>query len=324
MLVSLRPVVPNPDVSVVVATRDRHDRLNDLLASLRRQTLDPARFEVIFVDDASVDDTPRLLAQAAEQEPFAVRVISREVSEGPSAARDDGWREARAPLVAFTDDDCVVDEQWLERATAAAQAHPGAVIQGAVGPIPREAHRLSPFARTIVVDGPGPPWETCNIFYPRDVLEAIDGFDRERFPLPGGEDTDLAWRAQKRGAKAVFDPSIKAWHAVIVAGPLGMLRYAWHWERTVPVFAIHPDLRRSQLHRGVFWSPTHEHLVRALVAIPLARRSWPLALLLAWPYVRRLTWRRSGPLLAPFILATDLVELAAMLRGALRDRVLVI
>jgi hypothetical protein len=96
---------------------------------------------------------------------------------------------------------------------------------------------------------------------------------------------------------------------------------AMKWRAAAPLFKRHPELRKVQLHRGIFWSPTHEHLLRALLAAALPRRLWPLSLWLAFPYLRRLAWRRSGPLLAPYILVYDLVETAAVVRGAIDESV---
>ena len=61
-----------------------------------------------------------------------------------------------------------------------------------------------------------------------------------------------------------------------------------------------------------------------LAALALPRRAWPLSLLLALPYLRRLAWRRSGPLLAPFLFLHDAVEVAGILRGAIGARVFVV
>ena len=313
-----------PRVSVVVATRDRPQRLTALLRSLEAQTLSPEDFEVVVVDDASsLPEAERVLGLSERDSSPAIRVIHRAEPGGPAAARNEGWRAAGAPLVAFTDDDCVAAADWLETGLSASVAHPGAILQGRTDPIPEEAHRRSPFSRTVVVGRGGPPFETCNIFYPRSVLEAVGGFD-ETFRYPVGEDTDLAWRATRDGAEAVFVPNARVFHAVVELGPLGMLRDALRWEHAVQVFAKHPELRRAQLHGGVFWSPTHAQLVCFALALRLARR-WPLvAFLLAWPYLVRLMRRRTGPLLAPYILLQDLVEVFAIVRGAVRNRVLVL
>jgi glycosyltransferase involved in cell wall biosynthesis len=310
-----------PRISVVIATRDRPVRLAAMLRSLDEQTVPREEREVIVVDDgSSLPEMQRILDEA---ERSGARVLRRASSGGPAAARNDGWRAATAPLIAFTDDDCVAASDWLERALSASTAHPGAIVQGRTDPVPEEAHLLSPFSRTRVIHELGPPFETCNVVYPRRLLEELGGFD-ETFPMPGGEDTDLAWRAIAAGTSSVFAPEARVYHAVLRLGPLGMLKDTQRWQHAVPVFARHPGLRTAQLHRGVFWSKGHADLLRFLIALPLVRRAPVVALVVAWPYLVYLLNRRTGPLLAPYLILHDLLETYAIVRGALRNRVLVI
>ena len=145
-----------PEVSVVFATHDRAERVAMLIESLRRQTIDRSRFEVIAVDDGSRDHTPRVLAEAAERGDLDLRVMRRETAEGPASARNQGWRGARAPLIAFTDDDCVASPGWLEAGLAALKAEPGCFVQGRTDPSPDEVHLLGPFSRTLRVHELGP------------------------------------------------------------------------------------------------------------------------------------------------------------------------
>ena len=306
----------SPAISVVLATRDRSELLARMLDGLAQQTIAAAAFEVVVVDDASRDDTPALLASRSEE--LNLRVLRNDTSQGPATARDVGWREARAPLVAFTDDDCVPSPRWLESLLASARAMPGGVVMGRTTPDPEG--RQTPFTRSLLVEEAGPPYQTCNILYPRALLERLGGLDR-RYPLPVAEDTDLGWRAVQSGAPLVFAPEALVHHAVHELGPIGNLKLAMKWRAAAPLFKRHPELRKLQLHRGIFWSPTHEHLLRALVAAALPRRLWPLSLWLAFPYLKRLAWRRSGPLLAPYILVYDLVETAAVVRGAIDESV---
>jgi GT2 family glycosyltransferase len=306
-----------PAVSVVIATRNRAGMLGRLLDALASQTAAPDAFEVVVVDDASSDETADVLARHAHG-PLSLRAMRHPKPLGPASGRDDGWRAARAPLIAFTDDDCVPGEGWVGALLAAARRAPGAVVMGRTRPDP--AGRQSPFTRTVVVDRAGPPYETCNILYPRALLEQLDGFDRS-FPFPVGEDTDLGWRAVKAGAEVTFAPEALVHHAIHPLGPRGNLEAATRFRAAAPLFRRHPELRAVQLHRGIFWSPVHEHLLRALVAALLPRRLWPLSAWLAFPYAKRLVWRRSGPLLAPYILLYDLVETAAVVRGAIDESV---
>src|SRR4051812_4685788 len=144
-----------PKISVVFATHERASRLAELLDSLRRQTLDPADFEVIAVDDGSGDSTPEVLQAAVGDGALRLRSLRLEPSAGPAAARNAGWRIARAPLVAFTDDDCVADPGWLAAGLAGAARHPGAVLQGRTEPRRDELGSLGPFARTLEVTSAG-------------------------------------------------------------------------------------------------------------------------------------------------------------------------
>jgi glycosyltransferase involved in cell wall biosynthesis len=315
-----------PLVSVVLATHNRADRLQALLESLREQTLDRERFEVVVVDDASSDGrTPEVLDAEAARGELRLTLIRRDVAEGPAHARNKGWRVAKAALIAFTDDDCVVVPRWLEAALEVAGEHPGAVIQGRTdaNPDPEEQRLLSPFSHTVVVQRLGPSYETCNVFYPRELLELLGGFDEESFSMPGGEDTDLAWKAMEIGRETAWAEEAQAYHAVTWLGPIGRIRLAWRWHETILCFKRHPGLREHLIH-GVFWKWTHYHLARTLLAIALPRRLWPLRWWLAAPYVSYLVDRRTGPLLAPAIVAHDVTETIAAVRGAIRYRVLVI
>jgi glycosyltransferase involved in cell wall biosynthesis len=317
-----------PRVSVVVATRNRAERLRNLLAGLRSQTLDPGEFEVVVVDDASDDGTPGYLAGPGAEGALRLERLTLERNMGRAAARERGWRTARAPLVAFIDDDCVPDPRWLEAALDAHGRTPGAILQGRTEPISAEVAAAGslrrPFTRTIRVESLDPGFQTCNIFYPRELLERIDGFDTDAFGLVhGGEDSDLAWRAIATGARAAFVEDALVAHAVNWQGPLGKLRFASGWE--LKAYARHPGLRRAHFTHLVFWKRSHYLLVRALLAAALPRRLRFLAPWLVVPYLRDLIARGrvegGGPLLAPYWVLHDLVELVTVARAAIRHRV---
>jgi len=307
-----------------MATHDRPRRLARQLAALRAQTLDASRYEIVVVDDASGPETVELLAREARyQGGPPLRVIRRDVGGGPAAARNEGWRATQAPLIAFTDDDCEATAHWLEAGLSAARAHPGSFIQGPIAPHPEEWKDYGPFSHTVRVDALGPGFETANIFYPRDLLERLGGFDEVAYTGPGGEDTDLAWKAIESGVQPVWAPDALMHHAVTQLGPVGKLRLAMRWHESMLPFKRYPSLRRHR-YGGVFWSVVHMWLFRALVALLLPRRLWWLRWWLAAPYVKHLTNRRSGPLLAPYLIVHDVVETATCVRGAIRYRVLVI
>jgi glycosyltransferase involved in cell wall biosynthesis len=316
-----------PAVSVVVATRDRERRLAALLCSLDEQTLDPSRYEVIVVDDASRDGAAELLRGQADVAAYDLRPVMLPTPGGPARARNIGWRAARAPLVAFTDDDCEADPHWLERCLDAAERSPGAIVQGRTAPNPAELDRMGPFSHTRDVDGSGPWWfETCNIVYPRELLQRLDGFD-EGFPEALGEDTDLGWRALAAGAERALAPEAVVYHAVEDLGPAGHLRMALRGADGVLIFRRHPELRAGALRGGVLRNPAHARLLVAAAGLALSRRSRLFALL-ALPYIKQLVWRcqrvGASPAYSPYFVVHDLLTLYTTARGDLRHRVFII
>ncbi|HWC87190.1 MAG TPA: glycosyltransferase [Solirubrobacteraceae bacterium] len=312
--------MPDPLVSVVVSTRDRPARLGRLLAGLGAQSLGPEAFEVVVVDDGSPPQT-RAVIEAA---PVAVRTIRNETPRGPGAGRNRGWRAAGGALVAFTDDDCVPDREWLQAALAVSETAPGAIVQGRTEPDPTEAEHAGVLSRTIRVEALGPQYETCNIFYPRALLEALGGFD-EGFGLsPGGEDTDLGWRAIEAGSATVFAPGAVVFHAVQPLGVRGMLRVAARWSDVVRLFADHPPLRAT-LYRRVFWNVWHYLLWRS--ALTLLAPRWLRRMLVTRHLLelrKRARAENAGSWAVPFLAVHDLVECWSVARGAVRYRTLVL
>jgi GT2 family glycosyltransferase len=317
--------VSDPQISVVVPTRDRPEELSRLFEGLRSQALATDRFEVIVVDDgSSASATQHVLAEESRRGELQLSSVRNETALGQARARNQGWREARAPLVAFTDDDCVPDPAWLNALLRASEAAPAAIVQGPTEPDPLGSRRRGPFNRTVKVESLGPQYQTCNILYPRALLERLEGFD-ERVGQPvAGEDTELAWRAFEAGAQAAFAPDALVFHAVHELGFAGALREAARWSEAARVFALHPEARQM-LSRGVFWNGWHYCLVRSAVALALPR---PVRRVLLTHHAMQLAERAreagAGPWVAPLLLACDVVETVALARGAVRYRTLVL
>ena len=102
------PSKESPKISVVVPVRNAGRELQLCLEALSRQSLSKDQYEVIVVDDGSVDDSVEVAKR------WAVRIIRQE-RKSAAAARNRGVREARGEIVVFTDADCTADEKWLEK-----------------------------------------------------------------------------------------------------------------------------------------------------------------------------------------------------------------
>jgi glycosyltransferase involved in cell wall biosynthesis len=319
--------VERPLVSVVVATVNRAELLEALMAGLRAQTLGRDRFEVLVVDDGSTDGTAAVLERETQRGELRLRTIGHRHNLGLAVSRQEGWRTARADLLAFTDDDCVPAPDWLAAGLTASRRNPEAIVQGRTDPRTADLERLGrlrrPFTRTLEIPAPDPHVQTCNVFYPRQVLERVGGLDTVEFARHAGDDADLAWRAIAAGARVVFEPDVRVEHAYLPLGPLGKLRYAAGWD--LKVYAVHPGLRRAYFTRRFFWKGSHYLLVRALIGAALPRRRRLLRAWLTLPYAVHLVERGrkegGGPLLAPYYALNDLIELVAAIRSTLRYRV---
>lgn len=319
-----------PSVSVVVPSHGRRLRLRWLLNALEEQSLDADLFEVIVVHDYEGAD-----AELLSGHPLATSGRLRPISippgtGGPARQRNIGWRMAVASLVAFIDDDCRPETDWLAELLAAARRHPGAIVQGKTRPDPFEMNSFaSPHARSLWVNPPHEFGQTCNIAYPTEVLVRVGGFD-EDLPAPAGEDTDLALRARATGAGFEGAENAVVNHAVEAYSLPAVLRLNLKWRHLAFVVKRHPELRRHFTY-WAFWRRSHLEVLGVFFGLALSSRQ-PAGVLFCIPWTwRRLTRRGrhkravlAGMLELPGGLIVDGAEVGTMCWGSLRYRTLVL
>ncbi|MGW7297192.1 glycosyltransferase family 2 protein [Streptomyces sp. NPDC054829] len=131
--------VTQPDVSVIIGAYEAMPYLVECLASLEAQTLDPARIEVIAVDDGSTDGTGDCLEEFAARAPMPVTVIRQENSGGPSGPRNVGLGKATGRYVFFLDADDRLGAEALERMVAMADRNGTDVVLGRIEGVNRGA-----------------------------------------------------------------------------------------------------------------------------------------------------------------------------------------
>jgi glycosyltransferase involved in cell wall biosynthesis len=319
-----------PIASVVVATHERAHLLPRLLGALEAQ-VGAGPFEVIVVDDASDDGTWRTLQALVRDARIPLRPFRLERNSGPATARNAGWRAARAPLVAFTDDDCVPQPTWLSALTAALGE--ADLVQGRTLPDPAQLGNTGPFSRTQEVTAENGFYQTCNIGYRRALLVSLDGFDDR---LHTGEDTELAWRARATGARSVFEPAALVHHDIRPSSFLVNLRDTSRWAGVVLAVRLHPGLR-DHLYRHWFWKDSHPPAVLAAVGLLIVGRPASttlnrlVGLGLVAAYVRyrsRSNPLRGGPrrrlAAIPAALVVDLAEVGVMAAASVRHRTLLL
>ncbi len=211
--VEAAPPGPPLDLSIVVCTFNRAAQLEAMLRTAAALRTSHA-IEVLVVDNASTDGTPQCIAEAASRDP---RLRTMTVSRlGLGAARDAGWRAARGRVVAFTDDDCYLAEDYADAMLDAFARNPdagcigGRILLHDPADAPETIDERDTPART-------PPCRFidagavhgANLAFRRDALARACGFDPAMgagtsFPC---EDIDAAASVLWSGRAVCFDPA---------------------------------------------------------------------------------------------------------------------
>jgi len=188
-------------LSVVVPTWGRLDHLDSCLDALTRQTLAPERYEIIVVDDEPDHNTLHLVsgwrARKIERGPRLI-YLANAGQHGAAAARNRGWRVARAPIIAFTDDAAIPAPDWLEKALAAFA--PG--IDALCGKIFMSLAATPTEYQRQALHRQHAGFACANFFSRRELLEDEGGFD-ERFADAHCSETDLHFRLLARPARII-------------------------------------------------------------------------------------------------------------------------
>lgn len=210
------------DITIAVSSFNRDDKVGETLERLFQSDL--SRFEkveVTIVDDGS----PRPVADVLEriQEPpekMDVRVV-RQPNSGIGATRNRGFREARADLVLFLDDDILVKPSTLNEFIDAHREHPGAVIFGNYPFISHETEALHRFARHLygydrLTDSPAydrvEAITSGLLCVDRSKLGGMDGFYRDDLSVPAAEEHEIIYRFHKLGVPIFNALHISAIH----------------------------------------------------------------------------------------------------------------
>ena len=105
-----------PLISIVIPTHSRPAQLTNCLDALVKQDYEPARFEVIVVDDGGDVDLTDLVNNYRRSLNLT---LLRQRNGGPASARNTGAAQSCGELLAFTDDDCIPAPNWLNELGAA-------------------------------------------------------------------------------------------------------------------------------------------------------------------------------------------------------------
>jgi len=240
-----------PLVSVVICTYNRRSLLRECLTSLFSQAYPKDDYEIIVVDDGSTDGTEALLQETAANPAPRFRHF-RQDNKGSATARNLGIGNAQGRVIASIDDDCVATESWIENAVPHFANDAIVGVQGQTLPVePVRLHFFPPrFSYTIEVAKEVPNHPTCNVFYRKQAILDVGGFN-ENFKMTGAEDADLAFRVEQKG-KVIFDPDVLVHHAVLYDTLTDRLRFMRRYQYEPILIKEYPHLRKDLLFGFVY------------------------------------------------------------------------
>jgi glycosyltransferase involved in cell wall biosynthesis len=216
--------------SVVVPAYNAASTLPALLRSLSIQSYQD--FETVLVDDASRDET------AGIAQSYPCKVLRMPENRGPARCRNEGARSALGEILVFTDSDCEVAPNWLERMNQHFRngdvdammgrlvLRPSTFLGDSISALGFPAGGSIGFEKIWKVDKEGltDSLSSCNCAIRKSLFWKIGGFD-ESFPYAGGEDSLFAYHLKKAGCRIRFCPDVVAYH-----GARDSLRSFLRWQ----------------------------------------------------------------------------------------------
>jgi len=176
------------DLTVIICSYNRASSLFNTLVSLEQQALPAGRtWEVVVVNNNSSDRTEDVIGEFVRKGNLSLRYVF-EKQQGLPYARNAGIKQAAGEILAFTDDDCITNSDWILSICNEFKSNPS--VSGIGGRVELYDSRdkpvtIRPFKERIAFEStaqlfylvPG-----CNMAFRREVFEAIGGFDPYSVP----------------------------------------------------------------------------------------------------------------------------------------------
>ncbi|HTV30244.1 MAG TPA: glycosyltransferase [Xanthobacteraceae bacterium] len=207
-----------PEVSLVISTRNRAEKLRSCLDYIARQQPSCA-WELVVVDNGSTDGTRQVLDEFAARAAFPVAVLFKS-KPGLGRAHNVGWRAARSDIIAITDDDCYIAADYIDRVRETFSDPKIGFAGGRVDlfdptDIPmtiRTSDQRELFKPQSFIEGGA--LLGANMMFRRRVLEELGGFDPDLGPGARfhGEEMDAQTRASFAGWWGLYTPEVIVAH----------------------------------------------------------------------------------------------------------------
>jgi len=278
------------DISVVIPTYNRGSQLRPLLEALLNQDARGVSYEVLVVDNNSSDNTAAVIEAARLSDPSRLIRYFFEPRQGVSYARNTGIAHARAPIIAFLDDDVVPATDWAYSVKQAMDRYPEAdCIGGRIQAVWKrpppswlDAAHKGPLA---LQDWPDARWVnresasnclvTANLACRRQLFQDVGLFSPD---FPRDQDRELEMRFWRAGKQGLYSPTMD----VYVDVPQERLTKRYHRRWRVTTGSYHAKLRFPDRVDGNGHFHDHEPTRRRLLGAPLFMYRECLGHLIGW------------------------------------------
>jgi GT2 family glycosyltransferase len=212
----------SPDISIIVVTYNREEMLDNALQSLIVQEIDDGILcEILVVDNASTDNTKRIVEVASKRSSIPIRYIF-ENRKGVAQARNRGIKESYGNWIAFFDDDQVAEPDWIKELYKYAIKTEAECVGGArrIKVTDGESFKLPIYCRLLLGETVGrEKEERCgrkifissgNILIRKKLFDIIGNFD-ESMEFKGS-DLDFFRKVRLAGFEAWYTPKAVVHH----------------------------------------------------------------------------------------------------------------
>jgi glycosyltransferase involved in cell wall biosynthesis len=209
----------NPKVSIIIPTFNRKEKLIETVESVESNDWSKKNFEIIIINDKSTDNTSEVISNL--QKKFSnILYLENKQNLGPAKTRNRGIKKTKGNLIFFTDDDCLVPKDWIQKYVKFFSEHKEVYCAGGI----LEAKEKNIFSilenikdkilgiknkNTKIGNKEIKTGFTNNCVYRKKAFEKV-GIFKENFKVPAGEDLEMSQRVAKN-YKIAFVP-IKVLH----------------------------------------------------------------------------------------------------------------
>jgi glycosyltransferase involved in cell wall biosynthesis len=224
-------IAGSPRISVILCTFNRAQLLPRALHSLFEQSLEKSEYEIVVVDNASTDNTAEIIKEFEAKYSSPIIVPVYELRQGLAYARNTGCKHATGRYLAFIDDDCLAETDWLQVLWESYERiEPSPLgVGGIVAPLYderrpkwfKESYELDTWGDQPRFLEEGESFTGCNMSFRRDVISTLGGFNVE-FGM-GGENLALAeetelfrriWATEGKDSALYYTPRAVVQHDI--------------------------------------------------------------------------------------------------------------